>query len=402
MKLIKILVASMLLSVTLIAQEPNAISPGTTGGQAPVAVIKSPEVLPDNRVTFRLLAPAATQVLLQGNWPNGSGVAMTKDATGVWSVTTPVLTPEVWAYTFSVDGVRSLDPRNYNVSRDGVGFMNTVLVLGDYSAMMQPQKVPHGTMRAMWFQSTEMKTARRMFVYTPPGYEESTEKYPVLYLLHGSGGDEEAWPTMGLANIIMDNVIAQGKTKPMIVVMPNAYANEMASLDLAGPRAWSPPGVGSTGSVGGPPAMDNEKAIVNDIIPFVEKNFRTLPGRENRALAGLSMGSGITMTVGFKRLDVFASLGLLSAGGLRDTTKGLAPIEIINPKFVSDPLGTAKQLRLLFFSCGTEDDRINGMKYTAKLLNTSKIPTVMKSYPGAHEWKVWRHTLVDLSQLLFR
>ena len=400
MKLIQMIVMSMLLSITLLAQEPNAITPGTGGGQA--VKIKSPEILGDGSVIFRLFAPKATEVLIQGNWPDGRGKAMTKDNSGIWSITTSSLQPEVWAYTFSVDGVRSLDPSNYNVARDGVGFMNTVLVLGDRSAAMQPQQVPHGTMTAMWFQSTEMKAARRLFVYTPPGYEGSNTKYPVLYLLHGSGGDEDAWPTMGIANIIMDNVIAQGKAKPMIVVMPNAYANEMASLDLAGPRAWSPPGVGSGGSVGGPPPMDNEKAIVGDIIPFVEKNFRTLPGRENRALAGLSMGSGITMTVGLKRLDVFASIGLLSAGGLRDTTAGLTPLEKINPKFVSDPVGTAKQLRLLYFSCGTEDPRINGMAKAAKLLNDSGIPTVMKRYPGEHEWKVWRHTLVDLSQLLWR
>jgi enterochelin esterase-like enzyme len=402
MKFIKLIVAAMLLSINLLAQEPGAVSPGTVGGQGPAVTIKSPEVNSNGSVTLRLLAPKATEVLLQGNWAGGRGVAMTKDNSGVWTITTAPLQPELWAYTFSVDGVRSLDPRNYNVARDGVGFMNTVLVPGDFSAMLQPKAVPHGSMKAMWFQSTEMKAARRMFVYTPPGYEEGTEKYPVLYLLHGSGGDEDAWPTMGIANIIMDNVIALGKAKPMIVVMPNAYANEMASLDYAGPRGWAPPGVGSGGSVGGPPPMDNEKAIITDIIPFVEKNFRTLPGRENRALAGLSMGSGITMTVGLKRLDVFASIGLLSAGGLRDTTAGLAPLEKINPKIVSDPAGTAKQLRLLFFSCGTEDPRIDGMKKAAKLLNASKIPTVMKPYPGEHEWKVWRHSLVDMSQLLWR
>ena len=205
----------------------------------------SPEVLADGRITLRLLAPKAAEVLVQGNWPGGRGLAMTKDASGLWSVTTPALQPELWAYTFSVDGVRTLDPRNYNVARDGVGFMNTLLVLGDSSAVLQPQRVPHGTVTAMWVPSTLMKTPRRMFVYTPPGYEGSTAKYPVLYLLHGSGGDEDAWPTMGIANVIMDNVIAQGKAKPMIVVMPNAYWNEIASLDLAGPRTAPPPGVGS-------------------------------------------------------------------------------------------------------------------------------------------------------------
>ena len=122
-----------------------------------------------------------------------------------------------------MDGVRTLDPNNYNVSRDGVGFMNTMLVLSDQTAVFQPKRVPHGSVTAMWVPSTAMKTPRRMFVYTPPGYEDNTTRYPVLYLLHGSGGDEEAWPVMGIANVIMDNLIAEGKARPMIVVMPNAY-----------------------------------------------------------------------------------------------------------------------------------------------------------------------------------
>jgi enterochelin esterase-like enzyme len=403
MRLIQTMVALLVLCGCLLAQEPPATTPGTGGGQAQAAAVRSPEVLADGRITFRLLAPKATEVLVQGNWEGGRGLAMTKDASGLWSVTTPALQPELWAYTFSVDGVRTLDPRNYNVARDGVGFMNTLLVLGNPSAVMQPQPVPHGAMTAMWVPSTLMKTPRRMFVYTPPGYEESTTKYPVLYLLHGSGGDEDAWPTMGIANVIMDNVIAQGKAKPMIVVMPNAYWNEIASLDLAGPRTAPPPGVGSGGAGGAASPQDaNEKDIVGDLIPFVEKHFRTLPGRENRALAGLSMGSGITLNVAVKRFDVFASIGVLSSGSFRDPAAGMATLQKINPTFLADPVATSKKLRLLFFSCGTEDPRMEGMAKVAQELNSRKIPVVLKSYPGAHEWKVWRHSLADMAPLLFR
>ena len=398
MRIIQTMVALMAFCITLLAQEPPAVSPGTGGGQARAAKILSPEVLSDSRVTFRLLAPKATEVLVQGNWEGGRGLAMTKDAAGLWSVTTAALQPELWAYTYSVDGVRTLDPNNYNVARDGVGFMNTLLVLGDSSKVFQPQRVPHGTVTAMWVPSTLMKTPRRMFVYTPPGYEASTAKYPVLYLLHGSGGDEDAWPTMGIANVIMDNVIAQGKAKPMIVVMPNAYWNEIASLDLAGPRTAPPPGVG--GTVHQPDS--NEKDLVGDLIPFVEKHFRALPGRENRALAGLSMGSSITLNVGVKRLDVFASIGVLSAGMFRDPADGMASLQKINPEFLADPAATSKKLRLLFFSCGTEDPRMEGMAKAAQELNNRKIPVVLKSYPGEHEWKVWRHSLADMAPLLFR
>ncbi len=401
MKLIQLTAGVALLCAGVFAQEPAAVSPGTRGGQATAAKIVSPEIHSDGRVTFRLLAPKASEVLLQGNWDGGRGVAMSKNASGVWSFTTAALQPDLWAYTFSVDGLRTLDPNNYNVARDGVGFMNTVLVVADASKVFQPQQVPHGSVTAVWVPSSQMGTARRAFVYTPPGYEGGSARYPVLYLLHGSGGDEDAWPTMGIANVIMDNLIAQGRSKPMIVVMPNAYWNELASLDLAGPRKAPPPGVGS-GGTGATPEGANEKDIVGDIVPFVEKHFRTLPGRENRAMAGLSMGSGITLTVAFKRFDVFASIGLLSSGGLRDPAAGMATIRKNNPKFLADPAATAKQLKLLFFSCGKEDPRTDGMAKVAEELNNMKIPVVWKVYPGEHEWKVWRHSLADMAPLLFR
>jgi enterochelin esterase family protein len=388
------------LCIASLAQEPAAVSPGTRGGQAQAAKVVSPEVHSDGRVTFRLRAPEAAKVLVQGNWAGGRDLAMTRDASGLWSVTTPPLQPELWAYTFSVDGVRTLDPGNYNVARDGVGFMNTVLVPGERSAVFQAQRVPHGSVTAIWVPSTAMKTARRAFVYTPPGYEGGTGKYPVLYLLHGSGGDEEAWPVMGIANVIMDNLIAQGKSKPMIVVMPNAYWNEIASLDVGGPRTAPPPAVGSGAGSAGYDA--NEKDIVGDLIPFVEKHFRVLPGRENRALAGLSMGAGITLNVALKRLDVFASIGLLSSGALRDAAAGMATLQQINPEFLAYPAATSKRLRLLFFSCGTEDPRMAGMAKVAEELNSRKIPVVLKSYPGEHEWRVWRHSLADMAPLLFK
>lgn len=401
MNLIQTTLAPVVLCMALLAQESPTTTPGTGGGQARAAKVRSPEVLADGRITFRLLAPKATEVLVQGNWEGGRGVAMTKDDSGLWSVTTKAaLQPEVWAYTFSVDGVRTLDPGNYNVARDGVGFMNTVLVLGDTSAVFQPRQVPHGTVSAIWEPSTAMKTPRRIFVYTPPGYEESTARFPVLYLLHGSGGDEDAWPTMGIANVIMDNLIAQGKSKPMIVVMPNAYFNELASLDLAGPRTAPPPGVGGNSGAQGFDA--NEKDIVDDMIPFVEKRFRALPGRENRALAGLSMGAGITLNVGLKRLDVFASIGVLSSGNFRDPSAGMASLPKINPEFLADPAATRGKLRLLFFSCGTEDPRMEGMAKVAEELNSRKIPVTLKRYPGEHEWKVWRHSLADMAPMLFR
>jgi enterochelin esterase-like enzyme len=396
------MVLPVVFCMTLLAQESTSTSVGT--GPAGAAKVHSPEMLTDGRVTFRILAPKATAVLVDGNWAGGRDLPMTEDASGLWSVTTPPLQPELWAYTFSVDGVRTLDPNNYNVSRDGVGFMNTLLALGDQSAVFQPQRVTHGTVTAMWVPSTAMKTPRRMFVYTPPGYEESKIRYPVLYLLHGSGGDEEAWPVMGIANVIMDNLIAEGKAKPMIVVMPNAYWSEIASLDVAGPRTAPPPGVGSGGgrTVSYEP---NEKDIVGDLIPFVDGHFRTIPNREDRALAGLSMGAGITTNVALKRLDVFASVGILSSGGFRGVAgapAGVAVIENIAPGFFADPAAANKKIRLLFLSVGTEDPRLPSLTELQEQLRSRNINFVFKTYPGEHEWKVWRHSLADMAPILFR
>jgi enterochelin esterase-like enzyme len=194
-------------------------------------------------------------------------------------------------------------------------------------------------------------------------------------------------PALGIANVIMDKVIAQGKAKPMIMVMPNAHWNEIASLDLAGPRTAPPPVVGGGGGGRGsaPIYGNNVTDIVDDLISFVEKHYRTMPGRENRAIAGLSMGSEIMANVGFKRLDVFASIALLGAGMFRNQPGGTAVIEAILPGFIADAAATNKKLRLLFFSCGTEDPRIDALKKTWDDLSARKINFVSKTFPGEHE-----------------
>ena len=239
----------------------------------------------------------------------------------------------------SVDGVSMLDPGNSNIVRDGARYMNSVLIPGAASAVMQTGKMAHGTVAAVWYPSKELKTERRMTVYTPAGYEGGRTRYPVLYLFHGGGGDEEAWSGMGSANVILDNIMAQGKAKPMIVVMPNANWTDAAVLDLAGPR---PPQAargaggprGQAGAPGQPPAgmpaqtYDRaEREIVDNIIPFIEKNYRALPGRENRAIAGLSMGGGISINVGLKRLDVFATVAQFSSG-MFGGVGGYAPFDV--------------------------------------------------------------------------
>ncbi len=423
------------------AQQPPAAQPqqgrqGRAGQGAPAMTpaARSAEVAPDGRVTFRLNAPKAAAVMVNGDWPNGRGLAMTKDDSGVWSVTTAPLAPEIWTYTFSVDGVSMLDAGNYHVVRDGTRYLNSVLVPGPASALYQTGKMPHGTVAAAWYPSTALQTGRRMLVYTPPGYEGSSTRYPVLYLFHGGGGDEEAWNDMGSASVIMDNLIAQGKAKPMIVVMPNGNWTEPAVLDKGGPRppaaprgAGAPPAAGAAagargqaapagaraaGGQGAPAAAPGgggqsydraEKEIVDDIIRFMEKNYRTLTGRENRALAGLSMGGGISINVGLKRLDVFATVGQFSSG-MFGGVGGYAPfdVEALSPGFYKNAAATNKRIKLLYFSCGADDPRMPHQTKVAEEMRSRGITLTFKSFPGEHQWRVWRNSLADIATMLFR
>jgi enterochelin esterase family protein len=374
-----------------------AQAPGGRGNAAP---LHSPEVLPDGRVTFRLASPKASEVILKGNWDAAAGTPMSKGADGVWSVTSGPIAPDLWTYSYSVDGATTLDPVNHDIVRDGTRYLNSLLVPGPGSALYQNGPVPHGSVTAVWYASATLKMTRRMMVYTPPGYESGAAKYPVLYLIHGGGGDEEAWDDMGAANVILDNMIAQGKAKPMIIVMPNAYPNQYAALNVGGAPTGPGHNVGTN-----PGDYDlSEKEIVGDIIPFVEKNYRAMTGRENRAITGYSMGGGISLNVALKRLDTFAWIGEFSAGTFGGPA-GYAPyenMEKLSPGFYQDPAATNKKLKLLWFSVGTEDPRLPFQTKAVEELRSHKIQMIFKTYPGAHEWKVWRNSLSEMAGLLFR
>ena len=217
------------------ARSASAGGAGQRAGAPQGPRVVSPEILPDKKVTFRLLAPKAGTVVLNGNWEQGTNIAMTKDDQGIWSVTVGPLGEQLWGYSFNVDGVKVMDPGNGEYQRDGQRYDNLLMIAGPASdAWTFKPDIPHGTMSAVWYPSKILKQpGRRMYVYTPPGYESSTAKYPVFYLLHGGGGDEDAWTTMGRANIILDNMIAAGKAKPMIVVMPNGNATQTVSQGYA-------------------------------------------------------------------------------------------------------------------------------------------------------------------------
>src|SRR6187399_435100 len=281
----------LLLVETVLAQQPAAVPTP----QPPA--VRSPEVLPDRRVTFRLSAPNANKVTVFCECLS-TEPALTKGANGVWSVTIGPIAPDVYEYHFTVDGVDNLDQRNpvvkYN-SRPNL-IESIVEVPGPEPMFYDVKPVAHGAVSIRYYQSKATGTARRVFVYTPPNYERSGQRVPVLYLLHGADGDETVWTVFGRVNLILDNLIAEKKVAPMLVVMPFGYA-----------YPWN------AGAAGDKQRTDFEKDLVGDLVPFVETNYRVSANRDSRALAGLSMGGSQTLTLGPKHLDLFSRLAVFSS-----------------------------------------------------------------------------------------
>jgi enterochelin esterase-like enzyme len=386
--------------------------------QGPPQII-SPEILPDGRVTFRLLAPEATSVSVTGDWPGGiysTTTPMVKDERGVWSATVGPLKPEFWIYTFSVNGVTILDPRNINTRRNTIRIENTLLIPGPESADYFVNAVPHGTVSLQWYASPTVDASRRAYVYTPAGYEKGNERYPVLYLLHGGSGDEDAWFSCGRASQILDNLIAQGKAKPMIVVMPNGNITRIAAPDFVP----APPVLPANQDPGR--FRRFPESLVKDLIPFIDKTYRTRTDRENRAIAGLSVGGAQTMYAAFNNLDLFAWVAAFSGGypvmpdvaidvpappnaaSLKgpDLTKSIDPgkFAALLPQLNSS---ANERLRLLYISIGTADTLAATHSVVKQVLKEKGMKYTLMEFPGyIHEWPVWRVTLKDLLPKLFQ
>jgi enterochelin esterase family protein len=379
------------------------------------APLKSPEIHPDRTVTFRLMAPKAAEVTVNGSWDGGTDIKMTKDETGVWSATVGPLAPQLWGYWFVVDGVKALDPNNGETQRDGSRYDNLLMISGPESEWWDFKDVPHGTVQAVWYPSPTLKMAgRRMMVYTPPGYESGTQKYPVLYLLHGGGGDEDAWLTMGRANIIMDNLIAAGKAKPMIVVMPNGNATQSVSQGFGfGPTparqqvtAPAPPPVqaaqapaGGAGRAGGggrggpqPYAGSYPESLVKDVIPFVEQRFRVQAAKDERAIAGLSMGGGHTLAATNNNPGTFAYIGVFSAGGRTTDEAFQKQLEAVK----------AGGVKFYWLGAGTTDMARDGTVALSELVKKDGFKTSYREIPGRHYWFLWRDFLAHYAQIAFQ
>ncbi len=377
-------------SLSAFAQEANSL--------AFRAGTKSPEMA-DGQVTFRFVAPKARQVSVSASWLgyDASKLPMTQDDKGVWTVSTPQPSPELYTYNIVVDGVTMLDPSNVQVQRDGSRYMNALLIPGGYADQYAECSKP-GNVEHVWYYSAENNMTRRMYVYTPAGYDRNNKsvKYPVLYLLHGGGGDEDAWSTLGRTCQILDNLIAQGKAKPMIVVMPNGNPNQYAAQTLGIPVKTNVKQYAS--------GFDNYSSLVADIVPYIEKNYPVIKNRKGRAVAGLSMGGGQSFYIAFRNVDVFANVGIFSSGLIGSTAIGGAPFDAEQhfPGMYSNPAKYNK-FDVIYLACGEQDNRIDGMQdFKQKLSDKGYHGVVWEQYPGGHEWKVWRRNLSSFVQLVFK
>ena len=353
MKTVLTFATTLLLATTSVfAQTPVPATPGAgraggpgRGGGTPVTALRSPEVNADRTVTLRVRAPQATQVDVVGEITQGAGPRpMTKADDGVWSVTIGPLPPEIWSYNFRLQGVDVTDPSNPSVkpTPPGQAMSSFVEVPGDAPAFYDSRPVPHGDVRMTLYESKPMGVTRWLWVYTPPGYDRSTTtRYPVLYLLHGNGEAQNGWVMNGRANIILDNLIADRTAVPMIVVMPQGHALQGA-------------GVGPLERIPGETSMFSDrfpKDLLEEVIPLVDKRYRTLPNADHRAIAGLSMGGGQALTIGLANTDRFRYvLGFSAAIG----GQFVSSEETLKTARASSALINSR-LKLLWISIGRQD-----------------------------------------------
>jgi enterochelin esterase-like enzyme len=341
----------------------------------------SPEIQADRRVTFRLLAPKATDVKVTGEFMTGEK-AMQKDDKGLWSVVVGPLEPEIYNYNFTIDGVKTIDPGNPNVKTGSTPstIASVLEIRGDGPAFYDGQPATaHGEIRTHWYPSKSTGSLRRLTVYTPPGYDANAKtRYPVLYLFHGANADEAAWTRLGHVNLILDNLLAAGKIKPFVVVMPFGYG--------------VPPGSGP----GGESSALFTRDLLEDVIPFVQAQYRVETDRDHRAIAGLSMGGGQSLTIGLNHPELFSQVAGFSAA-LR-----AGDFEKTYAAAIANPQETNHKLRLLWFGCGTDDSLFPAAKSFDAFLSQHKITHTFRQSDGAHTWMVWRRYLSELAPLLFR
>lgn len=361
------------------------------------APLKSPEINPDGTVTFRVRAPKAVSVTVSGEFIKGASSAAMVEKNGVWEYTTPeAVAPEMYPYTFSIDGVQTLDLSNAWVNRDVASLSSVLLVPGGRADLYTIQDVPHGTVSKVWYDSAVAGFDRRMTVYTPAGYEQNTKtRYPVLYVLHGIGGDEDAWVTQGRACQILDNLIAKGEAKPMIVVFTNGNISEEAA-----------PLENSTGytvaSMGLPKTMEGTfETSFPEVVKFIDANYRTIAKKQSRAICGLSMGGFHTLYITLNNPDMFNYSGMFSAAiGTGSEQRGNAAIYGDMDKKIATYF--SKKPALLWIGIGDADFLYKANTDFRAKLDAGKYPYEYMETGDGHVWKNWRIYLSEFVPKLFK
>ncbi|NGP77386.1 esterase [Balneolaceae bacterium YR4-1] len=350
---------------------------------------KSPEVHGDQRVTFRIQAPNADSVKLSSSDIPGSMFSrhMAKNKEGVWELTSDVLAPGAYRYRFEVNGISVIDPRNTSFSESNENIWSLVTVPGN--PMMDTRDVPHGAVAEVTYHSESLDRFRRMHVYTPPGYESGEGQYPVFYLLHGAYDSDDAWSTVGRAGFILDNLIAEGKAKPMIVVMPDGHTGPFGYGDEL-------------------PMDEFIQDFKNDIKPYVESHYRVKANRENRAMAGLSMGGAHTLGIAIPNLDEYAYIGVFSSGVFGLVNNDGSVVEASETAYVkqnSEVLSNddlKEGLELFWFATGKEDFLLDITRATVTMFEDYDFDVVYEETEGAHTWLVWRDYLIEFTPKLFK
>ena len=351
---------------------------GRGGARGPVVV--SPEVRSDRTVVFRLAASQAQSVSIRGSdLPALGQTQMKKGDNGVWEATVGPVDPGAYRYNFSVDGVSAVDPTNTSVSETNTTVNSLLFVPG--ADFMDTKAVQHGAVASIHYFSKSLNSTRRMHIYTPPGYEAGLEKFPVFYLLHGAGDCDDSWTSVGRAGFILDNLIAAGKVKPMVVVMPAGHVKS----------------TGAPAAAGGAPPMDAfTEDFRKEIMPYVEKNYRVLNDRAHRAIAGLSMGGGQTLNIAFSNLNEFGYIGVFSSGIFNNAGNWEA-----QRLTMLDDASLKADLKVLWFATGSNDGLIATSRSSVDLLKKHGFEPVFKETAGGHTWINWRDYLNEFAAKLF-
>lgn len=347
---------------------------------------RSVEQLPDGRVTFRICAPDATGVTVSSQDAGaqvGGNLKLVRDETGLWIGTSAKpIDAGTWRYNFGIGGLRVPDPMATRFAQDRTG-VHSVMVLDGPAVSVESwsKDVPHGAVSEVRYWSSALGIERRAHVYTPPGYTKGAARYPVLYLVHGAGDSDDSWTAVGRANAILDNLIAEGKAKPMIVVMPFGHTPPRPDTNLLA-------------------NTDFGDDLIRDLIPYVDANYRTLATPATRAMAGLSMGGAHTIRFGLPHSDLFRYVGVFSMGlGFQGGDKEVAAYETANGAALKR---AAKDMKLVYYAMGKDDFLYRTVAPTRALLDRQGIKHVYNETPGGHEWSNWRRYLADFAPRLFR